>query len=139
MQEGNKLVAMHGMSRFSFPNLARMLNPGADPRVNIQIDGHIYSVQRLLQEAKENQGLLFSDDIPPEVFALSNVIEKTLNENVGMQQVSVYDDRKKSKMKQLRSWMKGFKSRNVLATSHKRRSSVPIFKVALRFCDLRGV
>jgi len=65
----------------------------------------------LLQEAKENQGLLFSDYVPPDVFAVSNAIEKTLNENFGMKQVPVYmGDIMKSKMKQLQSWIKGFKS-----------------------------
>jgi hypothetical protein len=50
---------------------------------------------------KENQGLLFNDDIPPDSFVLSSAIEVTLNGIVGIQQMLVYiDNIKKSKMKQ---------------------------------------
>jgi hypothetical protein len=87
--------------------LACMLHHGANPQVNIQVDGHSYSIQRLVYDIKERTCMPMGD----EIMQLSRALETTLAGNLtGSSKTKYRDDLKQSKRKQLTSWMKGFRS-----------------------------
>jgi hypothetical protein len=91
--------------------LTLMLNHGADPWTNLQVEGHIYSVQKLLHDVRGDRNVLLREDRDPEVSALSSAVDKALNANVATGNVRIYvGGVKKSKMRHIRGWFKGSKS-----------------------------
>lgn len=91
--------------------LTLMLSHGADPWTNIEVEGHIYSVQKLLHDVREDRNVLPREDKDSEVRALSSAVDKALNINVATGNVPIdMTAVKKSRMRHIRGWLKGSKS-----------------------------
>ncbi|PVH80336.1 hypothetical protein DL98DRAFT_654744 [Cadophora sp. DSE1049] len=91
--------------------LTLMLNHGADPWTNIEVERHIYSVQKLLHGVREDRNVLPREDKDAEVRALSSAVDKALNTNVATGNVPIdMAAVKKSRMRHIRGWLKGSRS-----------------------------
>ncbi len=83
----------------------------ADPWTNIEVEGHINSVQKLLHDVREDRNVPPREDKDSEVRVLSSAVDKALNTNVATGNVSIdMTAVKKSRMRHIRDWLKGSKS-----------------------------